>query len=209
MTRLGSQLRSFFEDTTEPVTVEEVVARRAVVVGETSTGEDVGRPPWWSGPRLAVAVGTLAVALFVAVASLLAGPDLEVGGADSAEAARAAIEELYRALEKEDTQAIETFFGDSVVFNSYLGIDMVGPQAAAYHIRTIMVPMTVLEVGDAEENEDGSFSIIVEVLADTHRVPWEEMYHVVMDGARVVSVDHEGNVAAEPREDVFAPYMNP
>lgn len=209
MTRLGSQLRAFFEETTEPLTVEEVLARRTVVVGEKSTAGDVGRPPWWSGPRLAAAVGTLAVVLFVAVASLLAGPGPEVGGADSAEAARAAIEELYRALEAEDIEAIEAFFDESVAFNSYLGIDMVGAEAAAYHVRTIMIPMTVLEVGDPEQNEDGSFSIVVEVLADTHQVPWQELYHVVMDGARVVSIDHEGNIAAEPREDVFAPYMNP
>lgn len=195
MTDLGSQLRTYFEETTEPLTVDEVLTLGTVVVRDeldTKTGHS-SPWPWLSGPWLAAAVAVAAVAAFVGIASMVGGPT-DVTGVDSAEAARSAIEELYRALEEEDTEAIEEFFGASLAFNSYLGIDMVGTEAAAYHIRTIMVPMTVLEVRDPVQNEDGSFSIIVEVLPDTHRIPSEELYHVVMDGARVVSIDHDGNV---------------
>ena len=203
MTDLGSRLRSYFEETTEPLTVDEVLDRSRVVVSDETRSDRPSPPFRLSGPFLAAAVAVVAVAVFVGVGTMLSGPG-DVAGVDSAEAAREAIEELYRAMEEEDTEAIEEFFGESVAFNSYLGIDMVGPQAAAYHIRTIMVPMTVLEVRDPVQNEDGSFSIVVEVLADTHRVPWEELYHVVMDGARVVSIDHEGNISAPPRQDPFA-----
>lgn len=193
MTQIGSQLRAFFEETTEPLTVEEVLARRTVVIG-VGTGRrsapvpSSGPTSWWSGPRLAAAAALITVIAFVGVASLMAGPELEVGGGDSAVAAAEAIEELHRALAERDATSVEEFFGEDVVLNSYLNLDFVGPQAAAYLMR-ISVPMTIEGISSPVENEDGSFTVVVLALAETHRYPESWTYRVVMDGEDAVAID--------------------
>ena len=195
MTQIGSQLRAYFEETTEPLTVEEVLARRTVVVGDGTNRRPAqdrssGPASWWSGPRLAVTAALIAVVTFVGVTSLLTGPRLDVGGGESAAAAAEAIEELHRALAERDATAVEEFFGEDVVLNSYLNLDFVGPEAAAYLMR-ISVPMTIEDIDAPVANEDGSFTIVVLALAETHRYPENWTYRVFMDGAEVVAVDLE------------------
>lgn len=194
MTGLGSQLRSFFEETTEPLTVEEIVDRRTVVVGDESGGQGSSKhsdgPTWWRGPGLAAAVAVMAVVAFVAVASLLAGPDMDVGGADAADAAAQAIEELHQAVSERDTTAVEAFFGEDVVLTSYLDVDFVGPDAVAWIMR-MSVPMTIEDISEPVWNDDGSFTVVVLALAETHRYPEAWIYHVFMDGDEVVRVDLE------------------
>jgi hypothetical protein len=193
MTHLRSELRAYFEETTDPLTVEEILARRILIVGGRPGGLEPSESPWatwWSGPRLAAAAALAAVVFFAAVASLFAGPEIEVGGVDSAEVAAEVIEELHRAVAERNGAVVNQFFGETVVLNSYLGLDFAGPDSAEYLMR-ISVPMTVEDIGEPVDNGDDSFTIVVTALAEMHRYPEAWTYRVLMDGTEVVAVDLE------------------
>ncbi len=79
-----------------------------------------------------------------------------------AELATASLDTLLEAFNNEDFEAVQSYFGESVVFTTYAGSDLVGPEAASYWERVF--GETGERLTEPYETEPGSFAFVVRYL---------------------------------------------
>ena len=202
MNQIGTDIRTYFEATTEPVKIEEIFDPGVVIVGPggsrserddtmlTQERPQQTPPSRFRGPRIAAAAAiaalVVAVGLFAigggdgdprvvttdppvttpptTAAQTTAPPTTQASVTPSlpAELATASLDTLLEAFNNQDSQAVQSYFGESVVFTTYAGSDLVGPEAAAYWERVF--GETGERLTEPYEIEQGTSAFVVRYL---------------------------------------------
>ena len=206
MNQIGTDIRTYFEATTDPVTIEEIFDPGVVIVGPGGSRSERNdtmltqerpaqtSPSRFRGPRIAAAAAIAALVVAVGLFAFSGGTDSQVVTTDPevtvppttvppttvppttappttqvsvtpsspAELATASLDTLLEAFSNEDSEAVQSYFGESVVFTTYAGSDLVGPEAAAYWERVF--GETGERLTDVYEIEQGTFAFVVRYL---------------------------------------------